>query len=69
MNTIAKPFFKYTWQDPKFTKLTPEEKLMYKYIWESSDIAGLHSSAWFAMSYDLFIVSIMIINYVFSYGM
>ncbi len=22
MNTIAKRFFKYTWQDPKFTKLT-----------------------------------------------
>ena len=42
MNTTAKRFFKYTWQDPKFTKLTPEEKLMYKYIWESSDIAGVH---------------------------
>ena len=42
MNTTAKRFFKYTWQDPKFTQLTPEEKLMYKYIWESSDIAGVH---------------------------
>lgn len=42
MNTTAKRFFKYTWQDPKFTQLTPEEKLMYKYIWESSDIAGIH---------------------------
>ena len=42
MNTTAKRFFKYTWQDPKFTKLKPEEKLMYKYIWESSDIAGVH---------------------------
>jgi nucleoid DNA-binding protein len=42
MNTTAKRFFKYTWQDPKFSQLTPEEKLMYKYIWESSDIAGVH---------------------------
>ena len=42
MNTTAKRFFKYTWQDPKFTQLTPEEKLMYKYVWESSDIAGVH---------------------------
>lgn len=42
MNTTAKRFFKYTWQDPNFTQLTPEEKLIYKYIWESSDIAGVH---------------------------
>ena len=42
MNTTAKRFFKYTWQDPKFTKLSLKEKLLYKYIWESSDIAGVH---------------------------
>ena len=42
MNTTAKRFFKYTWQDPNFTKLSMKEKLLYKYIWESSDIAGVH---------------------------
>ena len=42
MNTTAKRFFKYTWQDPNFTKLSIKEKLLYKYIWESSDIAGVH---------------------------
>ena len=42
MNTTAKRFFKYTWQDPNFTKLSMKEKLLYKYIWESSDIAGIH---------------------------
>ena len=42
MNTTAKRFFKYTWQDPKFTKLSLKEKLLYKYTWESCDIAGIH---------------------------
>ena len=42
MNTTAKRFFKYTWQDPKYTKLSLKEKLTYKYIWESCDIAGVH---------------------------
>ncbi len=42
MNTTAKRFFKYTWQDPNFTSLSMKEKLLYKYIWESCDIAGVH---------------------------
>ena len=42
MNTTAKRFFKYTWQDPNFTSLSIKEKLLYKYIWESCDIAGVH---------------------------
>lgn len=41
MNTTAKRFFKYNWQDPNFSRLSVYEKLTYKYIWESCNIAGV----------------------------
>ena len=41
MNTTAKRFFKYNWQDPNYSRLSVYEKLTYKYIWESCNIAGV----------------------------
>jgi hypothetical protein len=41
MNTTAKRFFKYNWQDPIYSRLSVYEKLTYKYIWESCNIAGV----------------------------
>ena len=42
MNTNAKRFYKYNWNDPKFCELSIEEKLLYKYFWENCDIGGIH---------------------------
>ncbi|MBO6622463.1 MAG: hypothetical protein JJ892_12265 [Balneola sp.] len=41
MSNTAKRFFKNNWDEPVFFNLTSEQKLLYKYLWERSDIAGV----------------------------
>ncbi len=42
MSSTAKRFFNNNWDQPLFSNLTLEQKLLYKYLWERSDIAGVY---------------------------
>lgn len=41
MSSSAKRFFDNNWEHEYFTSLSAIEKLLYKYIWERSDIGGI----------------------------
>lgn len=42
MSNTAKRFFNNNWDQPSFSKLTTEQKLLYKYLWERCNIAGVY---------------------------